>query len=68
MGISRQLKNEIADCPPICLVLARKVDRWLATWAQADADVAHPLDPVEAAATVAELLRRRATTLPVVGR
>lgn len=64
MGISRQLKNEIDDCPLICLVLARKVDRWLATWSQADEALSHPLDPVAAAATVAALLRQRAGALP----
>ena len=64
MGISRQLKNEIADCPLICLVLARKDDRWLANWSQADATLAHPLDPLHAAEVVADLLRRRAGSLP----
>ena len=57
MGISRQLKHEIDDCPPVCLVLARKVDRWLATWSEADAVLSHPLDPVTAATTVADVLR-----------
>ena len=66
MGISRQLKNEIADCPLICLVLARKDDRWLANWSQADATLAHPLDPLHAAEVVADLLRRRAGSLPAV--
>jgi CheY-like chemotaxis protein len=64
MGISRQLKNEIADCPLICLVLARKDDLWLATWSQADATLSHPLDPLVAAEVVADLLRRRAGSLP----
>jgi DNA-binding response OmpR family regulator len=64
MGLSRQLKNEIDDCPLICLVLARQDDRWLATWSQADATLAHPLDPLRAAEVVADLLRRRAGTLP----
>ena len=64
MGIARQLKNEIDDCPLICLVLARQVDRWLATWSQADASLSHPLDPIAAATTVADLLRQRAGALP----
>jgi DNA-binding response OmpR family regulator len=64
MGLSRQLKNEITDCPPVLAVLARKVDRWLATWSQCDATVAHPLDPIEAASTVAGLLRQRSGQLP----
>ncbi|HEY9390869.1 MAG TPA: hypothetical protein VIR27_14035 [Mycobacteriales bacterium] len=59
MGISRQLKNEIAQCPPICVLLGRRDDRWLATWSQADATVTRPLDPVTTARTVADLLRAR---------
>jgi DNA-binding response OmpR family regulator len=64
MGLSRQLKNEIDDCPLICLVLARRDDRWLANWSQADATLAHPLDPLHAAEVVADLLRKRAGSLP----
>lgn len=67
MGISRQLKNDdIENCPLICLVLARKVDRWLATWSQADASISHPLDAVEAGSVIADLLRQRAGLLPAV--
>lgn len=60
MGISRQLKNEIAGCPPIVVTVRRKDDRWLATWSQADAVLVHPLDPISAAETVAEVLRSQA--------
>jgi DNA-binding response OmpR family regulator len=66
MGISRQLKNEITDCPAICILLARRDDRWLATWSLADATIASPLDPVTAAEVVAGLLRDRANGLPVI--
>ncbi|WNV83538.1 hypothetical protein [Umezawaea sp. Da 62-37] len=65
MGLSRQLKNEITDCPPIVVAVRRRDDRWLATWSQADAVVVHPLDPLAAAETVAEVLRTR-LSLPVV--
>ena len=41
MGLSRQLKNEIADCPAILLLVMRRDDRWLARWSLADAVVAH---------------------------
>ena len=58
MGISRQLKNEIDDCPPIVVTVRRRDDRWLATWSQADAVLVHPLDPLTAAETVADVLRR----------
>lgn len=57
MGVSRQLKNEITHCPPIVVTVRRKDDRWLATWSQADAVLVHPLDPLTAAETVAEVLR-----------
>src|SRR3954470_5412290 len=32
MGLSRQLKNEIPNCPPIVVTVRRADDRWLATW------------------------------------
>jgi DNA-binding response OmpR family regulator len=57
MGLSRQLKNEIKDCPPIIVAVRRKDDRWLATWSQADAVLVHPLDPLAAAETVTEVMR-----------
>lgn len=59
MGLSRQLKNEIAQCPPVIVVVRRRDDRWLAVWSQADAVIVHPLDPLVAAETVAEVLRAR---------
>ncbi|MGW5052459.1 hypothetical protein [Actinokineospora sp. NPDC004072] len=59
IGLSRQLKNEITDCPPIVIAVRRKDDRWLATWSQADAVVVHPLDPLTAAETVADVLRTK---------
>jgi DNA-binding response OmpR family regulator len=57
MGLSRQLKNEIAQCPPMIISVQRRDDRWLAVWSQADAVIVHPLDPLVAAETVAEVLR-----------
>lgn len=64
IGLCRQLKNEIDDCPPIVIAVRRKDDRWLATWSQADAVLVHPLDPLTAAETVADVLR--AHRVPVV--
>jgi DNA-binding response OmpR family regulator len=64
MGLSRQLKDEITNCPPIVVAVRRKDDRWLATWSQADAVLVHPLDPLAAAEAVAEVLRGSA--VPVV--
>lgn len=57
IGLCRQLKNEIEDCPPIVVAVRRKDDRWLATWSRADAVLVHPLDPLSAAETVADVLR-----------
>ncbi|WP_155335302.1 response regulator transcription factor [Acrocarpospora corrugata] len=62
MGIARQAKDEVHNCPPILLIIARRDDRWLANWSRADAVVSQPLDPMTVAETVADLLRRR---LPV---
>lgn len=45
LGICRQLKDEIYNCPPVLVLVARQDDRWLATWSRADAVVAHPIDP-----------------------
>ena len=45
MGICRQLKHELYVCPPVLLLVGRPGDAWLATWSEADAAVAHPLDP-----------------------
>jgi DNA-binding response OmpR family regulator len=57
MGLCRQLKNEIFDCPPVLVLTGRLQDGWLAAWSMADAVVAHPLDPVALADAVAELAR-----------
>ena len=57
MGVSRQLKNEIAQCPPVIVAVRRRDDRWLAVWSQADGVIVHPLDPLAAAETVADVLR-----------
>jgi DNA-binding response OmpR family regulator len=66
IGLSRQFKNEISDCPPIIVLILREVDRWLATWSQADGVIVRPIDPVAAAATVAETLRAHAAAIPVI--
>ncbi len=66
IGLARQFKNELTDCPPIIVLLLRNQDRWLATWSQADAVIIRPIDPVTAAATVAETLRAHAAAIPVI--
>ena len=64
LGIARQLKDEVDDRPPTCVVIARAADRWLAAYAEVDATLMHPLDPVTTGQTVAELLRARAAGRP----
>lgn len=59
MGIARQLRDERDDCPPICVVIARAADRWLAAYCRADATLVHPLDPFTTGQTVASLLYQR---------
>ena len=59
IGIARQLKDEIYQCPPLLVLTGRAQDGWLATWARADAIVPHPIDPVRLADVAAALLRPR---------
>jgi hypothetical protein len=59
LGIARQTKDEYAEPPPTCVVIARAADRWLAAFAQVDATLVYPLDPVTTGQTVAGLLRDR---------
>jgi len=66
MGLARQFKYEIDDCPPIVVLVARKDDGWLASWSLADGVITQPLDPVAAAEVVAEQLRKRLSGIPVV--
>lgn len=58
LGLCRQLKSEIFNCPPILVLTGRPQDGWLATWSLADLAVPHPLDPIALSAAVAELGRR----------
>jgi DNA-binding response OmpR family regulator len=57
MGVARQLKDEVFNCPPILLITARPSDSWLATWSKADATVLHPIDPFTIANKCASLLK-----------
>ncbi len=59
MGLCHQLKNEIENCPPVLLLVARVADAWLATWSKADAITSYPVDPERLPAAAAELLRAR---------
>ncbi|MCM2392484.1 hypothetical protein [Streptomyces albipurpureus] len=59
MGVCRQIKDEIFDCPPVLLLIGRPQDAWLATWSRAEAAVTLPVDPVDFANALASLLRER---------
>lgn len=61
LGIVRQLRDQIAHPPRMIVSVARRQDRWLATWAGVDATLAMPLDPVEVAKVLAEQLRGTVT-------
>jgi DNA-binding response OmpR family regulator len=60
MGVCRQAKDEIHDCPPVLLIVGRPDDGWLATWSRADAVISHPIDPIELARELAGLMRQQA--------
>ncbi|MGL5809701.1 MAG: hypothetical protein ACRCYQ_07145 [Nocardioides sp.] len=62
LGIAKQLKDEIFDCPPILVLTGRPQDAWLATWSRAEAAVPHPIDPIQLAESVIALLRSRVST------
>jgi DNA-binding response OmpR family regulator len=66
MGLARQFKYELDDCPPIIVLIARRQDGWLASWSLADAVINTPIEPVESASVVAEQLRHRFSGIPVV--
>jgi DNA-binding response OmpR family regulator len=64
MGICRQLKDEIFECPPILILTGRRDDAWLASWSRADAAVPHPVNGVDLAPAVVELMRQRLAHVP----
>ena len=64
MGMCRQLKDEIFDCPPILVLTGRADDAWLATWSRADGVLPHPVDPLRLPTVVAAMLRETGANLP----
>jgi DNA-binding response OmpR family regulator len=57
IGIAKQLKDEIAQGPPVVVLTGRRDDAWLANWSRAEASVPQPIDPIRLSRTVLELLR-----------
>lgn len=60
MGVCRQAKDEVFNCPPALVIVGRRDDGWLATWSRADAVVSHPIDPPVLAEALAGLMRQQA--------
>lgn len=56
MGLAKQLKDEVANCPPIVVLTGRADDAWLATWSRAEAAVPHPIDPIRLGEAVVAVL------------
>jgi hypothetical protein len=57
--VARQLKDEVFNCPPSIVLIARQSDSWLAAWSRAEASLQHPVDAFALAKTATELLRAR---------
>ena len=68
MGVSRQAKDEIYQCPPALLVIGRPDDRWLGTWSKAEAVISHPIDPVALSRELAALMRARAAASAITAQ
>jgi hypothetical protein len=60
LALARQLDQEVADRPTVCVLIARQADRWLAHWSRAEATLPFPVDPLTAPGVVADLLRQHA--------
>lgn len=61
LGLCRELKHSIYECPPVIVLTGRPQDAWLASWSYADHAVPHPIDPMVMADAVARLGRGRVT-------
>ncbi|GMA39824.1 hypothetical protein [Mobilicoccus caccae] len=57
LGLCRQLKHEIYDCPPVIVLTGRPQDAWLASWSYADHAVPQPIDALTMAEAIAEVAR-----------
>ncbi|WIY81685.1 response regulator [Propionimicrobium sp. PCR01-08-3] len=57
MGVSHQMRDEIPDCPPVLLLIARAADAWMATWSRAEGVSPYPVDPIRLPTDVADVVR-----------
>ncbi|MDP9101601.1 MAG: hypothetical protein M3N21_05590 [Actinomycetota bacterium] len=65
LGLAKQIKDELVDCPHTLVLVGRADDAWLARWSLADAVLTHPVDPRALADAAASALRARSARLPV---
>lgn len=56
IGLCRQLRDELDAPPPVLLLVGRRDDAWLATWARAEGVIAHPVEAVRITEAVLRLL------------
>lgn len=56
LGLCRQLKDELDVPPPVLVIVGRRDDAWLATWARADGVTQHPVDALRITEAVLGLL------------
>lgn len=58
MGLAYQIKDEVPNCPPVLLLVAREADAWLATWSRAEAVTGLPVDPTTLPGVFADMVRK----------
>ena len=58
LGLAKQLKDELFNCPPTIVVVGRSQDSWLAGWSRADGVITHPIDPFTIDKTVISVLSK----------
>jgi len=61
-AMSREVKARLRmdrDVPPVLLLIARKDDKWLAEWSEADAFIRKPVDPFDFREVVEALIEGR---------
>ncbi|WP_353651918.1 hypothetical protein [Mycobacterium sp. 852013-50091_SCH5140682] len=59
IGLAKQLKDELLQCPPIVVLMARPVDAWLACWAGVEAVAPRAFDALALRDAIVPLLRSR---------
>ncbi|WP_040160630.1 response regulator [Mobilicoccus massiliensis] len=57
LGLCRQLKHEVYECPPVIVLTGRPQDAWLASWSYADAAVPQPFDALTMSQAVVDVAR-----------